>query len=963
MATLVNCVVDTGGTGDYTSLSTAEAANFGASSADITAAGSDEYIEVTCKCTDGQADSNVVSIAGQTTDATHTITIDVDPAYRYQPASIPQSGDYYRLLKIGNTTAYLLYISTSYVTIKHLPIYSEFSGIYGAAVQVVGDNVIIDGAKIRAELPGGNANAAIYITQDAITVTIKATSMYTTTANTGIRLSAAATVKAYMCTAVNALYRGFFRQSGTFIAKNCVAFGCGSRGFEGTFDASSTNNASDYNDAPGSNPVDLSSYSAEEIFEDPANDDYRLKQPRLHADDSPLYRAGADLSGDGVTEDIDGDQIIAWDIGCDHRPSRLVTVDPGGTGEYTSLSAAEAAYFGGSGADLTAAEERRTCECICTNGSADNPITVDGLTADSTFHATIRVAAGYRYNSTSFPAGGNYYRLQGTAPLVVADEYTRVEHLPVKRTTTSTGAVAIYAQANNCTFLGCKAYGANFTQGVGFYIQTDIDGTKLFSCFAEGSSSIATGFGNSSASTTGAASVFSCTAVNANRGFKRDGGLIFTVKNCVAFNCSVVGFSGTFDANSTNNASDDASAPGSNSIDLSSYSASDLFRDPVNGDYRLKVPDGLASDDHPLYRAGVNLYSDGVTDDIDGTGRSADVNFDVGCDQVGTVTRSPVIDIGGTGDYTSLSSAEAANFGAKGADLVAYDEKIEATWICTNGQAETTTVTIDGQTTSSTNFITITVPKRYRMPRVWINGNYPRIESGTASRGIEIHVSNINIIGAAVKLGASNSWPYYVNGDIHSVVLKSCIAYRTSNNGAGCFATYTGSGTVNASFISCLGVSDTAISYAFRFSSGSIACKALGCTAVTDTVGFSCINENTETVFKNCLFANGTTGFQNAGSEPHTHNASTAGDAPGSNAIDLSGKTLNHIFHEPNRGDYRPGFGGPINERGTDLRGEGVAEDLLGNSRPAKPAIGALEPPPPHGPIFQKLRGRYVQIA
>src|SRR6056297_32405 len=83
---MTTCVVDTDGTGDYSSLNAAEADDFGAPSADLVT--NDDYIECDCQCTSGSADTTKVTIDGLTTAEGNNIKIrcdpDNDPCYRHE---------------------------------------------------------------------------------------------------------------------------------------------------------------------------------------------------------------------------------------------------------------------------------------------------------------------------------------------------------------------------------------------------------------------------------------------------------------------------------------------------------------------------------------------------------------------------------------------------------------------------------------------------------------------------------------------------------------------------------------------------------------------------------------------------------------------------------------------------------------------------------------------------------------
>lgn len=97
------------------------------------------------------------------------------------------------------------------------------------------------------------------------------------------------------------------------IVKNCVFAGCDGTeeiddGTTGTFDYNATALSSN---GRGSNGVDLSSYTADQIFTTPGSLDF-------HAETTgPLYQAGTSLSGI-FTDDVDGETRAAtWSIGAD----------------------------------------------------------------------------------------------------------------------------------------------------------------------------------------------------------------------------------------------------------------------------------------------------------------------------------------------------------------------------------------------------------------------------------------------------------------------------------------------------------------------------------------------------------------------------------------------------------------------------------------------------------------------
>ena len=118
---------------------------------------------------------------------------------------------------------------------------------------------------------------------------------------------------AYNNTVVTTGNRGIWGRSDYVHVKNNVSIGATTPYYEHDPFLEKTNNASGSGDPPGSNGVNLSSYSLEQIFVDPTNRDYRLVA------DGPLVDVGADLSKDNYLSfdtDISGNsRSSVWDIG------------------------------------------------------------------------------------------------------------------------------------------------------------------------------------------------------------------------------------------------------------------------------------------------------------------------------------------------------------------------------------------------------------------------------------------------------------------------------------------------------------------------------------------------------------------------------------------------------------------------------------------------------------------------
>ena len=84
-------------------------------------------------------------------------------------------------------------------------------------------------------------------------------------------------------------------------------------------------------------------------------------------------------------------------------------IDPGGTGDFLSLAAWQAAMV----TDLVAADQISIAECRCTNGMPDtSALSINGWTTDATHYIQIYTdpTLGYRHNGTY--QTGNIYRLE-----------------------------------------------------------------------------------------------------------------------------------------------------------------------------------------------------------------------------------------------------------------------------------------------------------------------------------------------------------------------------------------------------------------------------------------------------------------------------------------------------------------------------------------------------------------------
>lgn len=239
MATPVACTVDTGGTGDYPSLNAAEAANFGASNANLTV--SDEYCVCTCRCTGGTADTTAFVVSGQTTDATHYILIQVDSAYRHN-GTYPASGNYYRHeLTYTGTTSGLSWMN--YVTLRGVAFQITLGGNWLNTLTATGGLVWFEDC-IFLCVPGAYENSIIFGFNGSAGTTYLRNCIFSGATGTGNKQVAdggsGQNAVIHSCTFANAT-NGAVRSAGTFTLKNCI-FSSVTTDVTGSFDAASTNN-------------------------------------------------------------------------------------------------------------------------------------------------------------------------------------------------------------------------------------------------------------------------------------------------------------------------------------------------------------------------------------------------------------------------------------------------------------------------------------------------------------------------------------------------------------------------------------------------------------------------------------------------------------------------------------------------------------------------------------------------
>lgn len=311
MAEYVSIVDPNGNGADYTSLANWVAGEQGLYTAADTA-------KALCRRTGPLKDTSQVYITGFTA----VPVVDVDTAYRHEGRvadTRSDTGNYVYWLSVSST-AYVLRARGEDCTIRGLAVEMLGSGTYWAdAIQAYAINKLT----ILSCLVYTNANKNSTSTAKAIALQADNSSQTRFVANCvvvghtnagggaiGIH-SNYGTCHIHNCTA-HADKPYSLNAASTL--KNSVAWGVVA-GFAGSASAASTNNASNFGDAPGSNPLDLSAYAAAQVFTDLAGGDLSL------VSGSPLIDAGADLSADPnlpVTDDCLGTarpQGAGYDIG------------------------------------------------------------------------------------------------------------------------------------------------------------------------------------------------------------------------------------------------------------------------------------------------------------------------------------------------------------------------------------------------------------------------------------------------------------------------------------------------------------------------------------------------------------------------------------------------------------------------------------------------------------------------
>lgn len=292
--------------GDYTSL----AGWYAGEQADLVTL--DEIRQAECY---SMSDTTLANLIGSTTDATRYLRV-------YTPTSERHAGQWdatkYRLE--GSARAYGFITQDKFVRIEGVQVKYTLSsgGGDGIFISNVSGDTRVSSCILWCVL-SGTADAVFGIRPTGSTTTAR---IWNNVINDVVNGANATNWGVYAHEGTTYLSNNTVQNcrdgvvsASTCYAKNNLAQGCTTTGFKvvasGTFHASSTNNASDFSDAPGSNPQ-----TGTATFVDAANDNFHLA-----GSDTVAKNNGADLSADAnlaFSDDIDGQtRSGSWDIGAD----------------------------------------------------------------------------------------------------------------------------------------------------------------------------------------------------------------------------------------------------------------------------------------------------------------------------------------------------------------------------------------------------------------------------------------------------------------------------------------------------------------------------------------------------------------------------------------------------------------------------------------------------------------------
>jgi len=356
------------------------------------------------------ADTDSVEIDGWTTGQQNFIKI-------YTPTAANEVGANQRHQGKWNDAKYHLDPSSQPVSNGSIGMYANYSKIEG--LQIKAFNALYrDGITVEANYiaisnniisaTGNNSRNGIRLGDGVMSSAyVWNNIIYDFTSNYGILELAGSTtapIYIYNNTVINS-WRGISSYGGQIIAKNNIVNTCISSCYEGGYNSSSTNNLSEISDAPGTTPKNSTTVS----FVDAQNKDFHLAPTDTAAIDAGTSTPATDTNL-FFTDDIDGQTRRQWDIGADEGSVEYVTTVMESGGNFSTLSAWEAANQ----VNLTA-----TTTAVFSLSSASGTIpansSMTGLTSGAIASTTVGASATstqillYNIASSTFLTGERIY--------------------------------------------------------------------------------------------------------------------------------------------------------------------------------------------------------------------------------------------------------------------------------------------------------------------------------------------------------------------------------------------------------------------------------------------------------------------------------------------------------------------------------------------------------------------------
>ena len=294
--------------------------------------------------------------------------------------------------------------------------------------------------------------------------------------------------------------------------------------------------------------------------------------------------------------------------------------------------------------------------------------------------------------------------------------------------------------------------------------------------------------------------------------------------------------------------------------------------------------------------------------------------------------------------YTSLSAAEAANFNATGASLVANDEWVNCLCRSSAGSADTAVCQINGFTTDATRYISISAASGDEALKTgWSTSRY-RLEVTDGGVGVfDVRDRDIKLNGMQLRHtyssnNSDNVIVAYQNPPGSTLEIDGC---RVQTAGSG--GTYQGIAAVDkdvtitvTNTIVELGMAGNGI---YGYTSGCVV-NAYHCIVTGSlATGFNNGGGTTLTA-KNCASFNTVNDFLLDGTNTIDYCASDDGD--GTNSVSPSGSDWDNEYNDSANGDFTLLNGGNCYHGG--VSGTGVSTDIEGDSYDGtNPSIGVDE--------------------